>query len=351
MSAKRLSLGLIVVIGLVLATFPFATHLFSKTDGTEQLTGDLRTTFTDHSLHQTRQDLDGVVAMADELQAKALPALAAALGMSNQDFQAFLDDNYPSVAAGVEELGTILPRLELLVSGLESEQSDFEKADAIPSGFLPSTVLPWLLLCVGILLAGLGALALVRGAAGTKHATLALVGSVAVGTVLVATAIGLSIHAKGAAVDDLTSNLHPFFTASGAAKTRADMDAVQAMADELQADALPGLADALGMSSGEFGDFLEANFPDVAAGVARLDTVLPRFQADVDTISANVDSFGKTADIPTAGMPAVTLFWWLLLPGLALIGIPLLAMGAEWRERAISAAHRGASPHPDGSPV
>lgn len=350
MSAKRLSLGLVLVIGLVLASFPFVTHLFSKTDGTEQLTGDLRATFTDSSLHQTRRDLDGVVAMAGELQAKAMPALAAALNMSDEDFHRFLADNYPDVATGVDGLATVLPRFETLVGGLETEQSDFHKADAIPASFLPSTVLPWLLLTVGLLLAALAGLALFRGtAAGSRVAGQALAGSVTIGLVLVAASIGLSIHAKGDAVDALTTNLKPFFTTSGAAKTRADLDTVQAMADQLQADALPGLAKALGMSDEQFADFLTANFPKVADGVAQLDTVLPRFQADVTTISANVDSFGQTADIPTGGMPAASLFWWLLLPGLALIGVPMVTIGLERRQTALSAAHKGAPPRLDNS--
>jgi hypothetical protein len=324
---KRLCLFLVLVVGVVLFAFPFVTGLWGKTQSVEKLTGDFRSTFTDKTLAQTRTDFDGVVKMADQLTKQTLPALPPLLDMTSGEFSTALATNFPDVTTGVTALPRILPRLETLVSGLESEQADFKKADSIPTSWLPSTSLPWILVVFG------GLLALVAlGAIGGKVPAASAAGlTVIVGVVLVGVALFCQIHVKGEAVDRLTTTLKPFFTADGAAQTRQDMDAVQAMADQLQNDTLPFLATNLKMTPAQLNDFLAKNFPDVATGVASLDTVLPRFQADVTAISDNVKSFKDASnipgDIPVVGdQPTSSVFWWLVLPGVALILVGIIAL-------------------------
>jgi len=333
MALKRSALTAVLALGVVLALFPFVTNLFGKTGGVETLTGDLRTTFTDTGLAQTRADMDAVGAMSTQLQKQLLPDLPSSLGLSDREFGRVLQRNDPAVAAGVAALPTVVPRFDALVTGLEQQQSNFEQADSIPTGFLPSTVVPYLLLLVGCILALLARLALSHAATRDheRDASRTLTASLSAGIVLVGAAIVLSLGAKGAAVDHLTDDLRPYFTAEGAAKSRADLDVLQAMADELQADTLPWLAGALDMSPRQLTSFLAKNYPDVAAGVTQLDAVLPRFQAAVTTISSNVDSFAQVDSLPFSWMPTSSVFWWLLLPGLALIAIPVLlrSMGPE----------------------
>lgn len=331
MVVKRLSLVAVLTIGLILVVFPIASNLFGKTIAVEHVTGDFRSTFTQKSLAQTRADLNGVVAMSDQLQKQTLPALPPALGMSPEQFQSFLGSNFPDVATGVSQLNTILPRFEGLVGGLESQRSNFDKADSIPTGFLPSTIVPYLFLVPGallVVLAGIG-LARVNPHPREKSSFVALIAALVVGVVLAGAALGLSVHAKAKAVDDLTAALGPAFTTAGAAQTRTDMDTVQAMADQLQKETLPALAKALKMSDTEFGAFMTKNFPDVAKGVTQLDTVLPRFQADVTAISDNVSDFHKVSSIPTEGSPTTALFWWFVIPGVVLIVISGAALAAR----------------------
>jgi|GEM_PF-5620375 len=299
--------------------------MFGKTSSVEKLTGDFRSTFADDSLKQTRSDLDTVARMSTELRSETLPALPDALGMTEKEFTTFLAENDPDVAQGVGQLDRIVPRFDGLVTDLEAQQGNFERSDSIPTGSLPSTIVPFLLLLVGLALVLLAGRALRAANQGKNASSPALLASVVVGVTLVGIATLFNIQGKGAAVEDLTTGLHPYFTQAGADQSRADMDTIQAMADELRADTIPALADALGMSSKEFSTFLTENYPDVAAGVASLDASLPRFQAAVTAISDNVESFRDVEQLPAAGMSSSSLYWWLLVPGLALIGTPLLA--------------------------
>jgi hypothetical protein len=325
---KRISVLVMLVVGLVLTTFPIATSMFSKTSGVEQLTGDFRESFTPGALDQTRTDFDGVVAMSDELQTKTLPALAPALGMSPAEFDAFMAKNYPDVTDGISQLNTILPRFGSLVGGLETQAPNFRKADSIPINFLPSTVVPLLFLLPGLVLVALAGRGLVRSFRDGEErpGDVALVASAIVGVVLIGATVGLSVHAKGQAVDDMTGAFAPVFTESGAAQVRTDMNVVQAMADQLQAETLPALAKALDLSDKELATFLATNFPAVAAGVDRLDVVLPRFEALVAGVGDNVDSFAKASSIPTEDEPTTALTWWFVIPGLVLILVPAVVL-------------------------
>jgi hypothetical protein len=323
--ARRTPVIAILVLGAVLLAFPFVTGMFGKTSSVEKLTGDFRTTFTDETLAQTRSDIDAVAEMSDQLRTETLPALPAALDMTDKEFGAYLGKEHPDVAAGVGELPRIVPRFEGLVTELEAQQGSYDRADAIPTGWLPSTLVPYLLVLAGLALVGLAGRALRAASQGKDASAPALLASVVVGVTLVAIATLFNIQGKGAAVDDFTAGLHPYFTQAGADQSRADMDTVQAMADQLQAKTLPALADALGMTRKEFNGYLAENYPAVATGVAALDDVLPRFQADVTAISDNVGSFEDVEQLPTGGMSTSSLYWWLLLPGLALVGTPLLA--------------------------
>lgn len=326
MTLRKTSLQLVLVIGIVLIAFPFVTNLFSKTNGAEDLTDTFRPVFSDAQVKTASDYIAAVDAMANQLQNKTLPALPPALGMSQDEFNKFLTTNYPDVANGVAQLPTILPRFDALVAGVGSEQSDFEKADAIPTSWLPITVVPWVVLLVGVILTVVAGLGLAANAKGSlRQGGVALVASALVGVVLAFVAIGFNIAAKGRAVDHLTDSLRPFFTTAGAAQTSADMTTVEKMANQLTAKTLPDLAKALKMSDADFHAFLAKNFPKVAAGVDALPTVLPYFRADIDAISANIDNYNKTDAIPWKFLPTASVFWWLLGPGLALILIPGIA--------------------------
>lgn len=326
MKIQKAALATILLVGVVLTVFPIATNMFGKTGGVEKLTGDFRSAFAPSAVEQTRTDLDGIVAMSDELQTKTLPALPEALGQTPDEFSAFMTANFPDVAAGIPQLNPIISRFDGIVSGFEAQASNFRKADTIPSSSMSSRVVPYLFLVPGVLLIGLAAAGLARGS--SRAPKVALVASVVVGLGLAGGALGLSVHAKGQAVDDMTAAFGPVFTDAGVAQMDQDMNVIEAMAAQLQAETLPGLAKGLGMTPEAFNTFMGDNFPDVAAGVGSLDTVLPKFRGIVDGIGANLDSFDQAANLPTAGMPATSLAWWLLLPGTLLVVVPLAAFAS-----------------------
>jgi hypothetical protein len=299
----------------------------AKTQGVDNLTNSFRPAFKPAALTQTKADMATVQAMSDELRAKTLPAVAGALKMTPAQLQAFIAQNFPAVNKGVSQLDTVLPYFSNLIAGLDAQAPNFRKADAIPTKNLPATTVPYIFLLPGLLLAGLSVLGWVLSSTAARRAVW---GCGAVGLVLIVAPLVLTVPAKAQAVDNLTNAFRPVFTAQGAATTRANMDTVQNMSDELQAKMLPALAGALQMTPAQLQAFIGQNFPAVAKGVSQLNVILPRFQGLVKGIEGNVGTFKKADSIPTKGTPTTLLHWLFVLPGIALVLTAGVALFLPW---------------------
>lgn len=303
-----------LVMGVLLVAIPVTTNLFSKASAVDDLTDDLRPAFTDAQLAQADEDMGAIEAMSAQLAGEAIPALAEQFGATPDAFAGSLATDYPKVGAGMQQLGTILPYFRGIVDGLAAQQHNFHLADAIPTKDLPAIVVPFLFLVPGLVLAAVAALAQRRKRSNTV-APLAI----AIGAVLVIAPLLLSVPAKTQAVDELTNAFRPVFSTEGVATTRANLDTVHAMVDELLGSALPGLAQGLAMPAADFQAFLGENFPDVAAGLGSIDEILGRFDGLVGAVESDTTSFHRADSIPTGGTPTTLLHWLFVVPGVILL--------------------------------
>jgi hypothetical protein len=266
--------------------------------------------------------------MAAALQRDVAPALARRLGLTPAEFNAFLAKDFPAVAKGTGQLDRIVPRFDGIVNGLEQQQGNFAKADAVPMSKpidLPATTVPWVFFLSGGLVA-LVALAGLLWPAGWS--TTSRVTACVVGAALIIAPLALDLNGKAKAVDSLTDAFRPAFSQPGSQQIRTDMNTVQSMADQLQADLLPAVAGRLKATPAQLTDALNQISPAFAAGVASLPQSLPRFQALVRNIEANGDNFRAADAIPVASTKATTLLWLFLVPGSILLlagGVPLWA--------------------------
>ena len=325
MKRNPVALGIILVVGAVMAIGSLVISLPAKTQGVDNLTNAFRPAFKPNTLAQTRRDMDTVKAMAAELDSKAIPALASQLGVTPDQFRGNLAAGFPAVGAGMRQLPTILPYFDGVVGGLEAQAANFRLADAIPAKPFPATFVTYLFLLPGLALTAVALLGLLRP---LRFRTIALGVATAVGAVLIVAPLALSVPRKTQAVDGVTNAFRPVFSADGARTTRTYMDTVQSMADELTGKALPALATQLKVTPDQLGQTLAANFPKVAAGVEELPAILPRFQALVTGVERNETSFRLADSIPTASTPTTLLHWLFVIPAVVLVaagGVGLLA--------------------------
>ena len=223
MSLRRiLSLALMLLIGAGLIAFPFATDMFVKANGVDNLTGAFRDSFTEQALGSTTADMATVASMSQEMQNEMLPALPAALGMSPQQFQDFMGQNYPDAAAGITQLDSVVPRFQGLVTGLNQQADNFRQADAIPTSWLPASTVPYLFVVPGAILVVLALAGLLarRSADRTRLARSAAVVSLLVGLIFVVAPFAMSLPAKAEAVDEMTDSFAATFSEQGASQVR-----------------------------------------------------------------------------------------------------------------------------------
>jgi hypothetical protein len=312
---KKTALGLILLVGLYWLVSTFALGFPEKTKAVDGLTDDFRPVFADKGLNQSESDIDTINKFAAEFQTEAVPALAKQLGVTPEQFVEIVSKQYPDVGAGVRELPTSLPYFNGMVSGLGQEQSNFQKADSIPTSFLPAQSVHWLFVMLGVVTIAIAGLGLAK----PTRSTAFLGAAAGLGVAVIGVTLILSVPAKAEAVDGMTNEFRPIFTEKGAAQTRDYLTTVEKMNTELTTEALPGLAKMLKVTPQELGASLGQNFPDVGSGLQQMPQILARFDDLVTKIEANVANFQKADSIPTTTSPTTKLQGQFLYPSLLLI--------------------------------
>lgn len=232
-----------------------------------------------------------------------------------------LGEQYPDVGAGMQQLPESLPYFNAMVEGLNQQQGNFHDADAIPTGFLPAKTVHRLFVALGVVALALGVflLRIPPTDSGTSVGTRLQIGVAALGVAVVAVTFLVSVPQKTQAVDDMTDAFRPVFTDAGAMQTRDYLTRIQRMDDQLNGEAMAGLAKMVGVTPDQFVASLAEQFPDVGTGLQELPDILARFDTLVSKIQDNSDTFHQADAIPTESKPATWLVTQLLIPAGLLI--------------------------------
>lgn len=290
----------IVVVGLMNGLFTVAPAFENLTDGFRD------TVMSDQAIVATRADIAALSAVNTEMSEKVVPTLSAQLGMDQAAFKGFLATQYPAVAAGTAALPGIVGEFDGVVGLIESQQANFQSADALPTSGIPATTLPWMILGIGLVGIAVGVWMFFgrRPAAWT---------AVVVGGVVVATTLSLSFIGKSSAADAMNDAFRPVYTAQLVEQSTGALQTVAAMGTEMQTGLIPGLAEALGMTVPEVQAFVASEFPATAAALQSLPAAMGRFQTTVGVFAAQLDNYDTIKD--TALTP---LAWTILLGGVVM---------------------------------
>ena len=142
---------LAVVLGAALVITTFVLDLPQKAADADELNENLTTIYTQELIDGATGSLAVVGAMGEEMQTKMLPDLAAALGMSPDELNAFMGENFPATAAAMQSMPDSLPRFEAFVGTFAMNLDNYETIQ--PVSFTP---IIWMMVIGGflILLAG-----------------------------------------------------------------------------------------------------------------------------------------------------------------------------------------------------
>ena len=305
---QRMAAGvLVVVVGIILIASTFMNNLFEVGPAFEEMIEDFRPMLTNEALETAKADIGGLSAVGDEFQNAVIPGMSAQLGMTAEQFGAFMGESFPAVAQGAAALPEIATTFSGLIGTLEAEQGRFASADAIPTESLPATTVPWGLLGAGIVAIVVGLVMFGRLRLGSM---LALV----LGVALVAVPALLSLPEKAANADQLNENLEPVYTSELVAGAEGALGVIGAMGAELQSDMLPALAQQLEMQPDQLNAFIGEQFPAMAGVMANMETTMGRFQGMVTSFDSNLDNYDTLKPVKF-----VPIIWTLIIAGIAIV--------------------------------
>lgn len=137
----------------------------------------------------------------------------------------------------------------------------------------------------------------------------------AVGASFVAVTIVSNLYHVGPAFDRLTDGFRPAMTQQAIQTDRQDLAMLSTAATEIQTKMLPAMAQQLKLTPDQLNTMLNAQFPDVAAGLKAIPASTPAFENLVGTLDANRHNFASADAIPTKSLPATTVPWSFLAVG------------------------------------
>jgi hypothetical protein len=281
--SKRLPALGVFAIGIIVLFVLFANNLFTVGSAFEDLTDAFRPIMTTEAISTAQADVAALGAVSDEFANQVAPQVAQGLQMTPEDLNVFLGTNYPAVAAGVSALPDISTQLTGVMDLLADQQSNFESADEIPTGSLPVTTVPWLILLIGI-----GTL--VVGFLMFRGARFAWLIAIVYGAVVVVVILLLSFLPKSTAADDLNAALKPVYNQELVSNSAQALGVVSAMGNEMNDKLLPDLAQQLAMDDAQMQGFL-SQFPATSGALQNLDATVDRFQKMVTAFDSQLENY------------------------------------------------------------
>ena len=296
-------------MGAGLIAITLISNLFAVGPAFENLIVDFRPALTQSSIDTARADIAGLSAVQAEFSTKLAPALSQQLKMTPTQFNEFVTQSFPAVAAGMNALPNVVPTFNGLIDTLDQQRPLFASADAIPTKNLPATTVPWAMFGAGLLTLLIGFLMLRSPKAGGTAA-------IAAGLLLLLAPVALSLPAKAADADQLNANLKPVYTQALVTNATGALSTIGAMGNEMQTTMLPALATQLKMTPKELQTFLGSNFPATAQALQTMPASMERFNGLVKVFDENLANYNTLKPVGLANLILILMVIGGLVAGL-----------------------------------
>lgn len=303
-----------MLMGVGLMAITLISNLFAVGPAFENLIVDFRPALTQSSIDTARADIAGLSAVQSEFTTKLAPALSQQLKMTPEQFNGFVSQNFPAVAAGMGALPSVVPTFNGLIDTLDEQRPLFASADAIPTENLPATTVPWAMFGAGLLVLLIGLLMLRSLKAGAASA-------IVVGLLLLLMPVALSLPAKAADADQLNANLKPVYTQELVTNAKGALATVGAMGNEMQTKMLPALATQLKMTPEQLQTFLGSNFPATAQALQTMPASMERFNGLVQVFDKNLANYNILKPVGLASLILILMVVGGLVAGLGALTV------------------------------
>jgi hypothetical protein len=268
--------------GVALIALAVVPGLFSVAPKFNELTTNFKPEMKTATLAELGADLNSLGAADQAFSTQAVPTLATALGTTPAQLSATLAQQFPATSTGLQAVPTVAAQFKQVLTALTDEQANFNQADSIPTASIPPTVIPWVLVVIGVLLVACGVFTRRWWRVGV---------AVVIGALMVATPLALSLPGKATAADSMNTQLSPLFTAKTVASAEQSLSTMEAMSTQLTGQMLPALAQMLNMQPARLNTYLATNFPALASGLSALPQSMAQFKALVTAFGNSLTDY------------------------------------------------------------
>ena len=280
---KKWALGIAVALaGATLIALAVIPGLFSVAPKFSDLTTNFKPEMTASTVAELRADLSSLTAAQNQFTTQAVPALATELGMTPAQLSATIQAQFPATATGMAAVPALTAKFNQVLTIMDNQLGNFRQADSIPTASISPTVIPWVLLVLGLVLIAGGAFLRRWWRVGL---------AIVVGALMIVTPLALSLPGKASAADTMNVQMKPVFTAQTVASAKASLATMDAMGVELQAKLIPALSEMLKLQPAQLEAVLAANSPALAGALTTLPASMTQFSALVTAFAESLTDY------------------------------------------------------------
>lgn len=308
---RRVRRSLVVaasVVGLGLAAAPAAFQMFTRAPKG----GDMITEFRPYMTQQKAEAFRGYLELVDRAEAESRIRLRSDIVASGEIDDAGYATTFPSVASLNDAWPSIRTDMTDLVDTIDRNRVNYSAVDALP----PFPMFPWFFVVPGLMIAGVGVVALWRR---DNRRLLLVLAGLGVAVVLAPAVFQMFTRApKGA---DMIDDFRPMMVRERVQNVQGYFITLGAGEGQLRNAVVPFAAEIAGQSPEE----VALAYPAIAEFSATWSTIVGDFAPMIGAMSDNVDNFAAVD-----ALPSFALFpWFFVVPGLLVTGLAVLARRPE----------------------
>jgi hypothetical protein len=152
-----------------------------------------------------------------------------------------------------------------------------------------------------------------------------------VGIALIVAPFAYKMFDRASAGADMMKAFEPVLTQPTVDTFKGHMVTIKAMQADM-GKMIPAFAQKLNVTADQLNQSLAQDFPGVAAGLQKMDTMVKDLDSVITVMDQNVTNFAKADKLPMRNMP-----WFFIIPGAVLVILAVLQLAIRDKKKAAAA--------------
>jgi hypothetical protein len=300
---RRAPVIVAVVVGLGLAAAPAIFQMFTRAPLGGEMIDDFRPYMTQQRADTFRGYLALIDAAVAEANSELHPSIVAGGAIDDAGYRA----QFPSVSTLEETWPAVNADMTDLVDTIDDNIANYEAVDALP----PFLLFPWFFVLPGLMIAGVGIVALRRN----SRRLLLILACLGLAVVLAPAVFQMFTRApKGA---EMIDDFRPMMVRQRVQNVQGYFITIGAAEGQLRNAAVPFAAEISGQST----EATATAYPAISELSVQWPTVVGDFAPMIGAMADNLDNFAAVD-----ALPKFSLFpWFFVAPGLLVAAMALIA--------------------------